>query len=304
MNKNTTAALWLTLALPCWVLDVDAASLGSYVTVTGQNGSSVFHFQPMEVVTDTSLNAVNASFNITGTMNNGIQGTMTYAVDATARSDYGSLHVSYETAVTNAFFSFSNAPYDPSTGTGAPTWLSGQSNASFKDDLFVTGGTGLSQIRLLVDMDGSLGQSGGSYPYAAGYAALWQNYPAGYSSTIRGSSIRTDAGGTYDQTILTDPFPLIDGTARVELLLQAYSSWGLQYLSQGENVTSTIDFSHTARVVGVQGFDNEGNSVTISSVIGQSGTSYPLSSVPLPAAIWLLGSGLLSLIGVARRKAA
>ena len=31
-------------------------------------------------------------------------------------------------------------------------------------------------------------------------------------------------------------------------------------------------------------------------------TAAPISSVPVPAAIWLFGSGLLGLIGVARRK--
>jgi hypothetical protein len=37
-------------------------------------------------------------------------------------------------------------------------------------------------------------------------------------------------------------------------------------------------------------------------VIGKLGSSSTLSPVPIPAAVWLLGSGLLGLIGIRRRK--
>lgn len=43
------------------------------------------------------------------------------------------------------------------------------------------------------------------------------------------------------------------------------------------------------------------NSVTLT---GLSNVTYSVTSVPVPAAAWLLGSGLLGLVGVARRKAA
>ena len=33
-------------------------------------------------------------------------------------------------------------------------------------------------------------------------------------------------------------------------------------------------------------------------------TSYTPSAIPVPAAVWLFGSGLLGLVGVARRKKA
>ncbi len=283
-------------------LNVNAVLLKSIVTVTGQNSSSQFDFQPWVAVNDTSLIAASTSFDINGLMNDGIQGTMTYAVDATAQSDYGSLRASYSTTVTNTFFNSANAPYDPNTGTGVPTVLSGQSNASFKDSIVVTGGTGLSEIRLLIGMEGFLEQSSSSYPFDVGYAALWQQRPTGGTSIIQGSRVNTNPGGAYNQAVLTNSYFLSNGVADVDLVLQVLNSWLLQYIAQGENVMSTIDFSNTAQIIGIEGFDSFGNSVQITSAIGDSGTNYLLSAVPVPAAIWLFGTGLLGLIGISRRK--
>lgn len=284
--------------------NANAALVNSIITVTGTNSSSQFHFQPPVSVSDNSLNSVSTSFDITGIMNNGTQGTMNYAVDATAQSNYGSLHGSYNTTVTNAFYNSANSPYDPSTGSGVPTSLSGQANASFEDSIAVTGGTGLSEIRLIIGMDGYLEQSSSSYPFDVGYAALWQKRPTRGTIIIPGSRVTTTPGGVFNQTVLTNPFILSNGSADVDLLLQVYGSWLLEYLNQGENVTSTIDFSNTAKVIGVEGYDSAGNSVQITSAIGQSGTDYLMSAVPLPAAIWFFGSGLLGLIGITRYKKA
>ncbi len=302
MNKSLLLSAACSACLTIVSFSANAALVKSVVTVTGQNSSSQFDFQPAAYVFDTSLNAVNTSFDITGLMNNGAQGTMTYAVDATAQSDYGSLHATYNTTITNAFYNSANEPYDLSTGSGLPTWLSGQSNASFEDEIVVTGGAGLSEIRLLINMEGSLEQSSSSYPYNVGYAALWQESPGGYSSIISGSRVNTNPGGAYAQTILSNPFLLTEGSTSINLLLQAYNSWGLEYLNQGENVTSSIDFSNTAKIIGIEGFDSAGNSVVITSATGQSGTNYLLSAVPVPAAVWLFGSGLIGLISIARRK--
>ena len=282
-------------------LNANATSVSSSVTVTGQNSSSQFDFEPITSVNNTSLVSVNRSYDITGMMNNGTQGTMTYAVNATAQTDPGSLHASYSTSITNAFYNAANEPYDQISGTGVPTHLSGQSNSSFIDSITVTGDPDLAEIKLIVNMEGFLEQSSSSYPYEVGYAALWQKLPSGANSTISGSRISTTPGGSYNQPVTTRPYAVNSGIADVDLLLQVYNNWILEYVDQGENISSTIDFSNTAQVIGIEGYDSLGNIVQITSAIGESGTNY-LSAVPIPATVWLFGSGLLGLIGVARRK--
>lgn len=50
--------------------------------------------------------------------------------------------------------------------------------------------------------------------------------------------------------------------------------------------------------------DIEGDGVTSAWFAGGDGNEPPSSVVPVPAAVWLFGSGLIGMIGVARRKAA
>ncbi|GAO35085.1 hypothetical protein SCT_0466 [Sulfuricella sp. T08] len=49
---------------------------------------------------------------------------------------------------------------------------------------------------------------------------------------------------------------------------------------------------------------NTGNAYQVGQINGSSNNFAVTSAVPVPAAAWLLGSGLLGLIGVARRKVA
>lgn len=51
-------------------------------------------------------------------------------------------------------------------------------------------------------------------------------------------------------------------------------------------------------------FSNVGGSWLLDFAGGQASLSYSVSAVPLPAAFWLLGSGLLGMMGVSRRKSA
>jgi hypothetical protein len=66
-----------------------------------------------------------------------------------------------------------------------------------------------------------------------------------------------------------------------------------------------IDYSHTLAWGGVSVTDWFGTPVnfTSSSLSGfDYATAYSAPTVPVPAAVWLFGSGLLGLVGVARRK--
>lgn len=61
----------------------------------------------------------------------------------------------------------------------------------------------------------------------------------------------------------------------------------------GVGTSSNINFADT-----FGGWSNAGNAVPVDYVAGQ----VTVSSVPVPAAVWLFGSGLLGLVGVARRR--
>ena len=79
---------------------------------------------------------------------------------------------------------------------------------------------------------------------------------------------------------------------------------GICDVAQMTNSVTNVDYSHTLAWGGVHVTDWFGKSVNF-SVTSKSGFDYAnpyVSSVPVPAAAWLLGSGLLGLIGVARRK--
>ena len=91
---------------------------------------------------------------------------------------------------------------------------------------------------------------------------------------------------TFGSTVIGsfDPFANSPGT---------FSAAGL--LASGASTDFSLDFSSTAYD------DNWGNTDRI-YVTNFSITE--VSAVPVPAAVWLFGSGLLGLIGIARRRAA
>lgn len=93
------------------------------------------------------------------------------------------------------------------------------------------------------------------------------------------------------------------------------TGWGLTNTGPFSNVQSNVYWSATeyapdtiyawivATSSGVQTYgDKPNNNYTWFVHSGDVGAA--VSSVPVPAAVWLFGSGLLGLIGVARRKAA
>jgi hypothetical protein len=289
----TASAGVLTSTVVAGALDYNPPPYNSYSE--HDLGSSTRH--------DNGALSFNSSYSFNGVNGSGAASTMTYSVAGSAQSDYGVLRASFNTSLTNAFYNQANAAYNPATLTGVPNGFNGQSNAEFADTLNVTGGAGIASIRLVVGMSGTLSQSGSAYPFAAGYAALWQTYPQGYYSIIPGARSDTSPGGNYEQQIVTDPFVVTNGQANVDLLLQAYTSWQIfgyygQYLADGSSVSSSINFSNTVRVVGVEAFDVSGNQVQLTSVIGTSGTTYygPATAAPEPGSVVLFAVGLVGFL--------
>jgi len=64
------------------------------------------------------------------------------------------------------------------------------------------------------------------------------------------------------------------------------------------NTTSLPDLSQMSGYIGIQDL-----LLGTLSEMAFSATSYSVSAVPLPASVWLLGSGLIGVLGLARRKA-
>lgn len=85
-----------------------------------------------------------------------------------------------------------------------------------------------------------------------------------------------------------------------------YATANALTLAQGNptGAGAFADFSHTFSWGGISGvFDANGNQINSFSVSSSSGFDYlHPAPVPVPAAAWLLGSGALALLGVARRR--
>ena len=82
----------------------------------------------------------------------------------------------------------------------------------------------------------------------------------------------------------------------------------LSSLTDGVSYSALADFDSTSTFLGFAVFEDAEMTIPVTSGISimssTTGESIPIITqvVPVPAAVWLFGSGLLGLIGVARRK--
>ena len=72
------------------------------------------------------------------------------------------------------------------------------------------------------------------------------------------------------------------------------------YMFKPSDLLNPLRIASFDRTIGELTFDDAGNLYTIDNVDNRS--IIKLSAVPIPAAVWLFGSGLIGLIGIARRK--
>ena len=127
--------------------------------------------------------------------------------------------------------------------------------------------------------------------------------------------------GTFDDSMLS-------GTSTENVVFSATSGNNLNIVAGSKSFTQVDDISYSADTspalnffdgafagfdylaeFGVYGyFDSAGTSIDSgddninTNYVTGTWTNYTVSSVPVPAAVWLFGSGLLGLVGVARRK--
>lgn len=154
-------------------------------------------------------------------------------------------------------------------------------------------------ITFTATVDGSYTENVGSVQFAMGgdmtciSASCWGNLSGNWSAELWG--IDNGGGGTTTYTrwinVADNALPIIfDFELRASLSGSAKpfagDNYGLPNIASG-----TIDYLHTAAF----GYTlPEG--VTFTSASGQF-----MSPVPVPAAVWLFGSGLLGLVSIARR---
>ena len=123
----------------------------------------------------------------------------------------------------------------------------------------------------------------------------------GGGSSTDTSVLQTGGGTSWDS-----PFRAFDITVRngqalgLSMILETSAAVGTGIASGTALVTA--NFANTAGITGFEYFDLNGNPISgeFSSVDGLA--LYDPSVVPVPAAVWLFGSGLIGLIGLARRK--
>lgn len=203
-------------------------------------------------------------------------------------------------------------PYLPHAGSRS------RSNIGFQDRLTVSAdpsltntlGTMIGRVRV----SGGVSASPATYPQESSAASAAVTVPGtGGTYSVAAYGDRPGTGGIpqYITFELAVKFNSQDFT-NLAMWLQTSADTGLLYgFGLSHAVTATSGFFSTLEWVGIDSVrDAQGNLVNGWSVTSGSGFDYSrsyaeqISAVPAPPALWLLGSGVLGLIGVARRKAA
>jgi len=216
--------------------------------------------------------------------------------NSNAIADYGVLKSYAQLSILGSLAPFMTEP-NPSTGTpDTRANVTAQARASFRDQWTILGmpdGTS-GTLQLTFHVTGTM--SGG------GNATLSSDR---ISSTGAFSSLQSLSVLPNTDTVLSVPFTY--GTLfdfRISLGAAAFL-----FTFPGDNDptgqrSSLADFSNTAALSSIIAKDSVGNIVPFSLSTASNAVIFNElvpAAVPVPAAVWLFGSGLLGLIGVARK---
>lgn len=294
--------------VPSGVNCQDASRCGLYMDISGNAsvnwaGSDSFSYQPAYTYGAYRYVADEASAMAAG----GISSTQTQTSNF---ATFGALKASQSSgSVSNG--SENVYPYLPHARSNSSSNIGFQDRLTFSAAPSLTNTLGTVVAR--VQVSGGVSASPATYPQESSAASAAVTVPGtGGTYTVNAYGDRLGTGGIpqYLTFELAVRFNSIDFTS-LAMWLQTSANTGLLYgfgLSHG--VTATSDFFSTLEWVGIDSVrDAQGNLITDWGVTSASGFDYSrsygsqVSAVPAPAAVWLLGSGLLGLCWQARRKA-
>ena len=172
--------------------------------------------------------------------------------------------------------------------SGVPTYLESGSAAFYQQRVAVSGTGNLAYITIDVKVDGTFSNS------ASDSVATWANLD------FRNGSSFNLGDQAIDQAFNSGRIDVVNGVADVGIMLQAAVVFDLDH-KPGFNeplLEGAVDFSHTATITRLYGFDASGRAVDLASATtagGQSYVTYRLDNVPVvpePGSLALLACGL------------
>jgi hypothetical protein len=200
----------------------------------------------------------------------------------TAPNPNGVWSYGYETSLGGTFSPFTTGNYD-SNLNNSPYWNTGSGNPDVWKNLGTTTNYGVQSGELALHPGGLF--SGSDKPFAVVRWTAPTDIPADSTITISGAFGAGDTGGVsyyilYDN-VSSSPLPF-------------------EYINESNtksfNLTRTVSAGDTIEFI--VGPDSNGSNYAGNTPLS---VTIGLSSVPLPGAVWLLGSGLLGLAGLRRK---
>jgi len=192
------------------------------------------------------------------------------------RGDAGTLYAEWDSFVDSSY---------PGTRTAAPDIGSaGTSNAylGWNAGTFVAGSGNLYSFSVVEKFAATIAGSVAAGPLRAALQFETWGMPADYSSILLNGVAPTFTAQTFDDTNYLSSF------GNVELI---------QYLAYWDLSAAASSYVFT--------FSSKEPSLSLGQValdIGPNTASGPVSSVPLPAAVWMFGTGFMGMLGLSRRK--
>ncbi|WP_445372507.1 VPLPA-CTERM sorting domain-containing protein [Methylomonas sp. HW2-6] len=190
------------------------------------------------------------------------------------RGDAGTLYAEWDTFVDNSY---------PGTRTAAPdVGSAGSSNANiaWNAGTFAAGSGNLYSFSVIEDFTASLSGSTASGPLRVALQFETWGVPMDYDSILLNGAAPTYVDTTYFEANYATSFGPVD-------LVQYLAIWDLP--------TAAASYAFD--------FNSAEHSMSLAQIAIDIGPNTgPISGVPLPAAVWMFGAGLMAVLGVNRKK--